>query len=93
MEIIKSFYAIIFMITKDAENPEYVVDGDMLVYGDYEGDQDELLGEAISNPIRLWPKTGSVVIIPYTVPEGLSSHQQTQIDKAIDEYNSKTCLR
>jgi hypothetical protein len=34
-----------------------------------------------------------VVTIPYTVPVGLTDHQKLQIDLAIEEFNTKTCLK
>lgn len=68
-----------------------VVEGDMMLYDTYDNEME--LGDAISSPIRLWIKNGTDVIIPYTVPNGLSDHEKAQIERAISEFNMKTCIR
>ena len=64
----------------------------MIIY-DSEDEEEDSLNEAIITPIRLWEKIGTKVIIPYTVPQGLSDHQQTQIRRAMTEFHQKTCIR
>ena len=56
-------------------------------------DDDEEQGDAISSPIRLWIKNGTDVTVPYTIPDGLSEHQMSQIERAISEFSMKTCIR
>ena len=67
-------------------------ESDIIVY-DTDDDDEDSLSEAVSSPIRLWEKNGTVVNIPFTTPAELTDHQKTQIDKAIDEYASKSCIR
>ena len=73
-------------------NPEYFFEEDIIIY-DTDNDENGELGDAITSPIRLWVKNGTEVPIPYTVPDGLDDHQKEQIDRAITEFNMKTCIK
>ena len=71
--------------------PEYILENDIIIYDDAEYEDD--VPDAIASSLRLWNKIDSEVIIPYTLPEGLSSLQAVQIDRAIEEFTLKTCIR
>ena len=57
------------------------------MYPDYEFD------DAVGLESRLWDKVDNQVIIPYIVPQETSEFDRTQIDRAIDEFHQKTCIR
>ena len=42
---------------------------------------------------KKWPKTGSIVKIPYTITSGFSSNERYHIARAMIEYSRKTCIR
>ena len=73
--------------------PEYIFEDDIIVYDDNDEEEDQQSGDAISSPIRLWIKNGTEVLIPYSVPSGLSDHQKRQINTALAEFNMKTCIK
>ena len=68
-----------------------IVDGDILLY-DY-GKNIDVQYDAIAEPSRLWPKKGRYIVIPYTQTENLLDYEQSQIDRAIQEFHSKTPIR
>ena len=74
----------------DDESPGYIFENDIIVYDD---DNDYSTPDAVSDISRLWKKNGTEVIIPYTYPEGVTSHHLKEIDKAIGEFHKKTCIR
>ena len=59
----------------------------LLEYPNYEYD------DAVGLSSRLWDKVDNHVIIPYTIPQEASEFDRTQIDRAIDEFHQKTCIR
>ena len=57
-------------------------------------DEDEYSSlDAVRHSSRLWGKIGNEVIIPYMIPEGANEHHLQEINKAIDEFHNKTCIR
>ena len=65
---------------------------------DYEGDivlTADQLGEraAITSANGKWPKSGQVVTIPYVISSSFDQNDRNVIAKAIQEYESKTCIR
>ena len=78
-------------IESDNEGEEFIFENDMIVY-DTAGNDENSLPDVIENVIRLWKRNGTEVIIPYTFPEDLTSHQQEQIQKAFREFHTKTCI-
>ena len=68
------------------------MDGDIILYDDEEY-IDELNYDAVGLPSRLWPKVDDEVKIPYTLPNDVPQFDKTQIDRAIDEFKLKTCIR
>ena len=76
----------------DEDSPGYVFENDIVVYDD---DHDFSSPDAVGSvPVsRLWAKNGTEVIIPYTMPEGVTSTQLHEIHKAMDEFHKKTCIR
>ena len=75
---------------KGDEYPEYIFENDVIIY-DY--DDEVPSPDAVASVLRLWDKNGTEVTIPYTTPNGLSPHQENEINKAINEFESKTCIR
>ena len=65
-------------------------ENDIIVYDD---NDDYLTPDAVGDISRLWNKNGTEVIIPYTYPEGVTSHHLKEINKAIGEFHKKTCIR
>ena len=74
----------------DDESPGYVFENDIIVYDD---DHDFSVPDAVGDISRLWKKNGTEVIIPFTYPEGVTSHHLKEIEKAMDEFHRKTCIR
>ena len=66
--------------------------GDMILYKDTEYPDHEY-DDAVGLASRLWDKVDNQVIIPYIVPQETSEFDRTQIDRAIDEFHQKTCIR
>ena len=57
-------------------------------------DEDEYSSlDAVRYTSRLWGKKGNEVIITYMIPEGANEHHLQEINKAIDEFHKKTCIR
>ena len=46
--------------------------------------QEELFGDAVGAMSRLWQNNDNSVIIPYTLPEGIPTYEQGQIDRALE---------
>ena len=67
----------------------------------YEGDmrftdeQLELLGSrsATSEAHLKWPKSGEIVPVPYVISSSFNQDEKHKLAKAIQEYESKTCIR
>ena len=77
-------------VNLDDDSPGYIFENDIVVYDDI---HDNSIPDAVGDISRLWEKNGSEVIIPFTYPEGVTSHQLQEIEKAIDEFHKKTCIR
>ena len=77
-------------VITDGDSPGYVFENDIVVYDD---DHDYSSPDAVGSASKLWKKNGTEVIIPYTMPEGVTSTQLLEINKAIDEFDRKTCVR
>ena len=78
------------IVITDDDSPGYVFENDIVVYDD---DHDYSSPDAVGSVSRLWAKNGTEVIIPYTMPEGVTSTQLHEIHKAMDEFHKKTCIR
>ena len=76
----------------DSDIEEYVFENDIIVYDLEEDEHDDSMPDAVASPLRLWEKKGMEVIIPYTTPNGLTSHQNEHINQAINEFHIKTCI-
>ena len=64
---------------------------DIVIYDDDDDVYSSL--DAVGYSSRLWDKIGNEVIIPYMISEGASEHHLLEINKAIDEFHKKTCIR
>ena len=65
------------------------MDGDIVLY-----DEEEYqYSDAVGLPSRLWPKINDEVIIPYTLPNDVPEYDLAQINRAIEEFHLKTCIR
>ena len=76
---------------------DYVImDGDMMIYDEDEVEGDDYeLNDAISDDKYLWsldPKTGTVPI-PYMVQKDIRPEIRERIERAMSEYDKKTCIR
>ena len=80
----------ILLANIDEDSPGYIFENDIVVYDD---GHDYSSPDAVGSVSRLWKKNGTEVIIPFTYPEGLTSHHLNEIEKAIDEFHKKTCIR
>jgi hypothetical protein len=68
---------------------------------DYEGDMvltneqlDLHKGRAATSQLdKKWPKVGDMVQIPYVISSSFSQRDRNVIAKALQQYESKTCLR
>ena len=74
-------------ITKD-----YEFEGDIILY-DEEDFSYQILGDAVGSQSRLWKKEENEVQIPYTVPLDTPVFHRRQIQRAIDEFSLKTCIK
>ena len=83
------FELFIFLLQKE---PNYDVDVDIILYDDtyYSG---EMFEDAVGSASRLWDKIGDKVVIPYTIPVETSEYDRSQINRAIDEFHRKTCIK
>ena len=72
------------------------MEGDMMIYDEDELDDDDYeLKDAISNTTYLWsldPATGTVPI-PYMVQSDMRNETRDRIERAMSEYDKKTCIR
>ena len=86
---------IIFCNSLNGENdevaPEYIFEDDMIVY-DVEDSDGDYLPDVIASALRLWEMKDMKVLIPYTIPNGLSKHQADHINMALEEFKTKTCI-
>ena len=69
-----------------------IFEGDILLEEEDAESIDEF-SEAISKRDRLWPIQDGIVIIPYTMSSWLKNDEKIKIERAFDEYHSKTCVR
>ena len=69
-----------------------VFEGDILLEEEDAEFIDEF-SEAISKRDRLWPIQDGIVSIPYTMSSWLKNDEKIKIERAFDEYHSKTCVR
>ena len=67
-----------------------VIEDDMILYDDGSDYQ----GEFLSAQKRRWPKSGNEVNIPFTKKSAFSSQEkEIALQKAIAEFETKTCIR
>ena len=74
----------------DEDSPGYIFENDIVVYDD---GHDYSSPDAVGSISRLWKKNGSDVIVPFAYPDGVTSDHIEEINKAIDEFHKKTCIR
>ena len=77
-------------VNLDDDSSGYIFENDIVVYYDI---HDHSVPDAVGEISRLWKKNGTEVIIPFAYPEGMTSNQLKEIEKAFDEFNKKTCIR
>jgi len=70
-----------------------LLEGDIIVYNDIDDTNEGYLGEAISNDEYKWPVRDRVVHVPYTISRRMTNEKSDDINRAIQEYSSKTCVR
>ena len=75
----------------DNFSPEYIFEDDIIVY-DVQDSEEDSLPDAVESALRLWDMKDMQVIVPYTTPNDLSDHQKEQINMALQEFNTKTCI-
>ena len=72
------------------------MEGDMMIYDEDELDDDDYeLKDAINDTTHLWsldPATGTVPI-PYMVQKDIRPEIRDKIERAMSEYDTKTCIR
>ena len=75
----------------DSSTEEYtVIEDDIILYEDGSDYQQEFL----SAQKRRWPKTGNEVNIPFKKKSIYASEEKEMaLQKAIDEFETKTCIR
>ena len=61
--------------------------------GDIFLDELDFIGEVTTNIDKKWPKTGDVVIVPFTFPSDATKQQKADIATVVKEFGSKTCIR
>ena len=61
--------------------------------GDIILDDYDYIGEVTTDVNRKWPKTGDVVIIPFTFPDDASEQERADIARTVQEFEMKTCIR
>ena len=79
------------MLFSGSSTEEYtVIEDDIIVYEDGSDYQQEFL----SAQKRRWPKTGNEVNIPFKKKSLYASEEKEMaLQKAIDEFETKTCIR
>ena len=70
-----------------------LLEGDIIVYNDFDDTNEGFSGEAISNDEYKWPVRDRVVHVPYTISRRITNEKLNNITRAIQEYSSKTCVR
>ena len=70
-----------------------LLEGDIIVYNDFDDTNGDYRGEAISNDAYKWPVRDRVVHVPYTISRRMTTEKLNDITRAIQEYSSKTCVR
>ena len=65
------------------DSVDYEFDGDIILYDDEEH-PDELYGDSVSSPSRLWSKIDNEVRIPFILPPDTPEFDLSQIQRAID---------
>ena len=73
----------------------------MLFEGDIEmddtdnlGDDNESFGDFVTQKEYKWnTRLGPFLLLPYTIPQGLSNQDKAQIAKMIWMYRSTTCVK
>ena len=69
-------------------------DSDLEIFeGDIILDDYDYTGEVTTDVDKKWPKNGDVVIIPFTFPADASEQERADIARAVQEFESKTCIR
>ena len=69
------------------------MEGDIIVYNDFDDTIEGYHGEAISNDAYKWPVRDRVVHVPYTISRRMTNEKLENITRAINEYSSKSCVR
>ena len=64
-----------------------VFEGDIIL------DDYDYVGEVTTDVKKKWPKSGDVVIIPFTFPADASEQERADIARTVQEFESKTCIR
>ena len=64
-----------------------VFEGDIIL------DDYDYVDEVTTDVKKKWPKTGDVVIIPFTFPEDASEQERADIARTVQEFQTKTCIR
>ena len=81
------------------DNTEYLLlEGDMIVYDETESDDfdDNEYHDAINDTDSLWTlnSTTGTVEIPYMIDSNINDDfRREKIEKAVDEFHYKTCIR
>ena len=91
---------------RNAENPSFisVATGDeltlnadnstLLFEGDLEFENDDELSDFVTSTTLKWnTKVEPFLLIPYTIPAGLSVQNKAQIAKTVREFRIKTCVK
>ena len=66
------------------------MENDIMIYED----DPDYQGEFLSAEIRRWPKPGNEVRIPFTKKSTFGSPEKdAALQKAINEFETKTCIR
>ena len=77
---------------------DYVVtEGDIIVYGDEEVNDYDILEDVISKRDALWHDAFDadlgIVKIPYLIDDNVDSQTRMKINGAVKEFDEKTCIR
>ena len=78
------------LVNLDDDSPGYIFENDIVVYDDI---HDDSVPDAVGDVSRLWQKNGTEVIVPFTYPERVTAQQLKEINRAMDEFHKKTCIR
>ena len=72
-------------------------EGDMMLNEEekeaHKADTNETSNAATTLEQRKWPKKGNETRVPYVISSSFSTGERRKIAKAIQDYESKTCVR